>query len=279
MKYVAASALILFGLAACAGPGAVTPDRGLMYEMPESPTLVYVSESSQDISVDIPSMGAMDIQGSSEATMAMTFAEVEGGLQITATFEKLTATMTNPMAGPVTASESDVTGDLVFTIDELGNGTLVSAPEVNEAVEQLVGAAGLAYEFFPSLPGESVEPGGTWTDTLHYDLEVAGGEATSHSVSTYTLVGDTVVDGVTLLHITYESDGEVVAQAEQQGMAVIQSFSGTTDGMFLWDPARSLMVAHETTSEMDGTTEMPASGMAPFPMVISATGSVHLQGG
>ena len=80
MKYVAACALILFGLAACAGPGAVAPDRGLMYEMPDPPSVVYVAESTQDISVDIPSMGAMDMQGTGEMTLAMTFAEVEGGL-------------------------------------------------------------------------------------------------------------------------------------------------------------------------------------------------------
>ena len=109
MKYVAASALVLFGLAACAGPGGVAPDRGLMYEMPETPTVVYEMESSQDISVDIPSMGAMEMVGTSEATMAMTFTEVEGGLQVTANFQTLTASMNNPMAGAITASESDVT--------------------------------------------------------------------------------------------------------------------------------------------------------------------------
>ncbi len=279
MRYFAATALFLFGLAACSGPGSVSPRKALVYEMPGTPSATYVMESSQDISVDIPGMGPMDIQGSSEATLAMVFTQVEGGLEITATFEKLTASMNNPMAAPITATESDVTGDLVFTIDAFGAGTVVSTPEVNEAVEQMVGAAGLAHEFFPRLPGGVVDPGESWTDTIRYEIQVGTGEAASKSVVTYTLVGDTVVDGVSLLHITYVSDGEVVANASQAGTEVIQEFSGTTDGIFLWDPARNLLVVNETDSEMDGSTEVPASGMPPFPMVVSAKGSVRLQGG
>ena len=281
MKYVAASALLLFATAACSGsgPGAVSPPDALAYKIPDNPTVVYVSESSQDISVDIPGMGPMDMQGNSEVTLAMAFAPAESGMEVTATFEKLSVTMSNPMAGDITASESDITGNLVFTMDEHGKGTLVSTPEVSQEVESMVGPAGIAYEFFPRLPGGSVEPGGTWTDTIQYEMEVAGGEASSRSVVTYTLVGDTVVNGATLLHVTYESDGEVVTHAVQQGTEMTQSFSGVTDGVFLWDPARGLMVSHETTAELDGSTEVPSSGMPPFPMVISARGSVRLQGG
>ena len=61
MKIVAASALFLFGLAACAGPGAVSPSGGLMYQVPESPSVVYLAEGSQDINVDVPGMGAMNV--------------------------------------------------------------------------------------------------------------------------------------------------------------------------------------------------------------------------
>jgi hypothetical protein len=279
MKYVAASALLLFGMAACSGPGAVTPRGGLMYELPETPTLVYVSESSQDVSVDAGAMGTMDIQGSSEITLAVTFAPAEEGMQVTVEFQELSASLTNPMAGTTTASESDIEGNLVFIMDKMGKGTPVSTPEVKGDAEQLVQPGGLVHEFFPRLPGAAVNPGDTWTDTVAYELPVADGSSSSSSVTTYTLVGDTVVDGVTLMKVTYDGEGEAVAEVMTQGMEVIQSFSGDVTGMFLWDPARGVMTFNESFQDMDGMTEVPAAGIPPMPMTISGSGTVRLQGG
>ncbi len=42
MKYLAASALFLFGVTACAGPGGVSPSGGLMYQVPGTQSVVYV---------------------------------------------------------------------------------------------------------------------------------------------------------------------------------------------------------------------------------------------
>ena len=279
MKYVAISALLLFGMAACAGPGAVTPKKGLMYEMPETSSVVYVSESSQDVSIDVPGMGPMNVQGASQATMALSFVPVESGVQVTVTFETLNASLSNPMAGPVTASESDIDGDLVFTLDERGRGTVVTVPEVKGDAEQLVTPASFAYEFFPRLPGMSVNAGDVWTDTIQYDVEAAGGTTTTESVLTYTLAGDTVVGGATLLHVTYEGETEVVSQVLNQGMEMIQAASGTVTGMFLWDPARSLMVFTESSVDLDGSVEVPAAGMGAMPLTVTGSGTVQLQGG
>ncbi|MBT8395331.1 MAG: hypothetical protein HKO65_07250 [Gemmatimonadetes bacterium] len=279
MKYFAATALILFGLAACSGPGAVSPRKALMYEVPETPTLTYVSEASQDVIVDAGAMGTMEIQGSSDITMAMTFASAENGMEVTVEFQELTASLNNPMGAPETASESDIEGPLVFTMDGMGRGTVVSTPEVKGSAEQLVRPAGLAYEFFPRLPGDVTEPGAMWTDTTAYELPAEGGMIASESITTYTLVGDTAVDGVTLLKITYEGEAEAVAEAVTQGMEVIQSFSGDVVGMFLFDPARGVMVYNESSQDLDGTTEVPAAGIPPMPMSVTGTSTVWLQGG
>ena len=158
MKYVAVSALLLFGLAACAGPGGVSPSRGLMYQVPESPSVVYVAESSQDISIDAGDMGNMTMTASSEATLAMSFAAGADGTQVTTTFETLSASMTQPMGGSLSASESDIEGDLVFTIDEKGKGTVVTLPEMKGSAEQLVSPVSFVHEFFPRLPGGAVNP-------------------------------------------------------------------------------------------------------------------------
>jgi len=110
-------------------------------------------------------------------------------------------------------------------------------------------------------------------------VESGQGNVSSNAVITYTLVGDTVVDGLSLLNITYEGDAEVVGTMVQQGMEVIQSAAGDVNGMFLWDPARGIMVSGESSQDMDGTVEVPAAGMPAMPMTISGSGTVRLQGG
>jgi len=279
MKYLAASALLLFGLTACAGPGGVSPSAGLMYRVPDSPSVVYVAESSQDINIDAGAMGNMTMTATSTVTLAMSFTSGADGIQVTTTFEELSASMTQPMGGSLSASESDIEGDLVFTIDERGKGTVVTLPKTKGSAEQLVSPATFVHEFFPRLPGGAVNPGDTWTDTIQYEVQTADADVSSSSVLTYTLVGDTVVDGATLLHITYEGEADVVGAGVTEGMEVIQAFSGDVTGMFLWDPARGLMVAGESSQDMDGSVEVPAAGMPPMPMTVRGSGTVRLQGG
>ncbi len=279
MKYLAASALLLFGLTACAGPGGVSPSAGLMYRVPDSPSVVYVAESSQDINIDAGARGNMAMTATSTVTLAMSFASGADGIQVTTTFEELSASMTQPMGGSLSASESDIEGDLVFTIDERGKGTVVTLPKTKGSAEQLVSPATFVHEFFPRLPGGAVNPGDTWTDTIQYEVQTADADVSSSSVLTYTLVGDTVVDGTTLLHITYEGEADVVGAGVTEGMEVIQAFSGDVTGMFLWDPARGLMVAGESSQDMDGSVEVPAAGMPPMPMTVRGSGTVRLQGG
>ena len=279
MKYVAASAILLFGLSACSGPGTVSPSGGLMYTVPATSSVVYVAESTQDIAIDAGPMGSMNMAANSDAELAMTFATGTDGVQVTTTFQKVSASMSQPMGGTQSASESDIDGQLVFTLDKTGKGTLVSAPAVKGAAEQLISPTTFVYEFFPRLPGGAAAPGDMWTDTIQYEISMEQGDVSSKSVMTYTLVGDTVVDGLTLVHVTYEGDAEAVGSGMTEGVEVIQTFAGDVTGMFLWDPARSLMVYSESSQDLDGTVEVPGAGMPPMPMTISGSGTAFLQGG
>ncbi len=279
MKYAAAAALLLFGLPACSGPGSVSPKKALVYEMPETPTLIYVSEGTQNQAMDAGPMGAVNTQVSSEGTLAMTFAPVEGGLEVTVEFQKLTASLSNPMMGTQTASESDIDGNLVFTIDAFGHGTLVSTPEVAGSAAQLIRPGGLVYEFFPRLPGRAVDAGDTWTDTTSYELPAAEGLVTMESITDYTVVGDTVVDGVSLIHISFSSEIDSHAEVSAQGMDVIQDTSGQVTGIYLWDPARGVLVFAESEVNLDGSTEVPAAGIPPMASTTTGSGTVRLQGG
>ena len=146
------------------------------------------------------------------------------------------------------------------------------------AAEQLVSPASFVHEFFPRLPGSAVESGATWTDTIQYEVSTGQGDVSSHSVLTYTVVGDTVVDGTSLLKVSYEGEADVVGAGVTEGMEVIQTFGGEVSGMFLWDLDRGIMIAGESSQDMDGTVEVPAAGMPPMPMSLTGSGTVRLRG-
>jgi hypothetical protein len=280
MKYAALSILLVVVMAACSGPATTSPSGGLMYTVPQASSVVYVTESSQNIGIDAGAMGTMSMTASSEATIGVTFeAAPAGGVQVTTTFDELSASMTQPMGGSLTATESDIEGPLVFTMDAKGRGTPVTVPETKGSAGQLVAPISFVHEFFPRLPGGAVDPGATWTDTISWEASTSEGDMSTVSVLTYMLVGDTVVDGASLLHISYEGTSEVVGAGITEGMEVIQTFAGDSEGLFLWDPAKGIMVAGKSSQDMEGSVEVPAAGMPPMPMTVSGSGTIRVQGG
>lgn len=277
MKSVATSFILLLGLTACAGPGGTSPGGGLMYQVPETPSVVYLTGDTSNIEIDAGPMGNLRMRGTGTSTMAVTFARGEGGVQVTATFQELKARLSQPMGGAQSATEADVVGNIVFTLDSKGHSAVVSLPEVKGAADQLANPQGFVYEFFPLLPGGAVKPGDTWTDTLHYRIETDQGDSESTSIMTYTLQGDTVVDGASLLLITMDGSAEVIATGVTEGMDVTQVFSGDIEGTVLWDAARALYVSGSFERDMDGTVEVPAAGMPPMPMKVTGMSHVRLQ--
>jgi hypothetical protein len=279
MKYVALSALLLFGMTACGGPATVGPNGGLRYGVPTTPSVTYVTESSQEIGIDAGAMGTMNMTASSEATLGVTFAAAANGVEVTTTFDEITASMTQPMGGSLSATESDVEGPLVFSMDAKGKGTPITIPSTKGSAEQLIAPVSFVHDFFPRLPGRAVDPGATWTDTISWEFSTAEGDQSTVSVLSYTLVGDTIVAGTSLLNITYVGDMDVVGSGTTEGTEVMQVFSGETTGMFLWDPARGLMVGGKSSADMEGTVEIMGAGMPPMPMWVTASSSVRIQGG
>ncbi len=277
MRRVTALAL-LFGLSACAGPGGTSPSGGLAYRVPDQPNLIYLTGDTTSIDIDAGAMGNMQMSGASAATLAVSFAPGQDGVQVTATFQKLTARLSQPMGGAQSASESDIQGNLVFTLDRKGKGTVVSAPQLKGAVAQLANPLTVVHEFFPRLPGGPVNAGSTWTDTIQYEISTPEGTTASSTVTTYTLQGDTVVNGASLVKITYQGKANVTGGATTEGMEVVQVFAGDVSGTYLWDAARAVLVAHEAKGDMTGTVEVPAAGLPPMPLTVSSRSRVRLQG-
>lgn len=277
MKNGAAVSLILFGLAACSGPGGVSPSGGLMYRVPEPANAVYFTQSNSTVSIDAGAMGSFSMQGKSEATISMSFGQSQGGVQVTADIQKLSASLSQPMGGSQSVSEADLEGDLVFDLNRTGVGTVVSLPQMRGEAESLANPVNLVYGFFPRLPGRVVNPGDMWTDTIQYEVETSQGNQSNSTVVTYTLRGDTTVAGKRLLQIAYDGHADVQGSATQQGMEVYQSLSGGITGMVLWDAERGVMVSDEASQDLTGTVEVPAAGVPAMPMSMKATSSTRLR--
>jgi hypothetical protein len=241
----------------------------------------YVTGDTLDMYIDVGAMGVMEVEGNSSATWAMSFSEGMGGLDVTATILDLYAEQTSAGAEGVSATEEDIEGDVVFTMDRTGRGTVVSLPQVAGPVETLVTPVSVVHDFFPRLPADPVSPGESWTDTLSYEIEMSAGSAVMTQVTTFTLHGDTTVAGSRLLKVTFTGDGERNGKVNQGGTEISQYVSGPTEGMFLWDPSRALMVSYEASFEMDGVSEIMNAPMEVPPMGVSVEGRsvIKLKGG
>ena len=258
--------------AACATSGTATPEDTLIYLADPAPATYEITDT---MVLDINSpLGSLESVGDATSTMGLTFAPDPGGMRVTGTVESLAASMTNPMAPPQTANLSDVSGTLELVLGRDGVVEVASYPEVSGALAALSSFQALPQLLFPRLTTGVVGPGATWTDTV---VTSAEGEVnmTSTSVTEYTLVGDTVVDGRALLHIAVVSEVAIDLEAEQQGMSFSQALEGSVSGLVLWDSQRGLVAYGRFDRDMAGDMTMP--GAPPIPVGMSGPTILRLE--
>jgi hypothetical protein len=198
---------------------------------------------------------------------------------VTLTVDEMAASINNPMGAPIRLDESAVDGPLVYSIDRFGNATITERPEIRDEASQMVSGLNLAHAFLPALPGMVAQPGDVWVDTVSYEGEEGPGTRRDTSILRYTVVGDTVLDGRTLLVIDMSGNSTIENDMNVAGMAVSQSSETEVEGRFLWDVQRRLMVESRRTSTGSGTVTVPVAP-GPLPIVIRSTQRVRLhQGG
>lgn len=255
-------ALTSMALASC-GPGGPPAPPGLAYGMPTAPAVTYTAEGRANIDIDAEGQ-TMQAQGSSSMTLDVTFAESSEGLDVTMEVREFQATQSNPM-GSQSVDEEGIDGPVVITLDRTGEATVVAEPSVSGTTEQFFQPLELAYGFFPKLPGRAAEVAQSWTDTVSYEGTPGDGEIKVTRVLEYTMVGDTVIGGSSLLKITFDGTVEQVARGQITGMDFSQNLSGTTSGWHLWDPNRRLLVQSHADGDLRGTMEVAA---APVPLAV-----------
>ncbi len=261
-------------LAACGGGPPGPPVLAFGNESMSEAT--YESESSTTASI---SMMGQSLQMTQAGTVVygVTFTDQADGVGIVMTVEDLDATISNPMGTPISLDEGMVEGDLTFRMDRTGNTTLTGSPDVSDEASQMISGLTLAHTFFPGLPGRSIATGESWVDTVSYFGEEGPGERRETAVITYTLEGDVVVDGRSLLRIGLEGTSESAQEVEMEGVSVSQEGEVEVEGHILWDPDRGVMFEAERRFSGTGSASVP---MIPqeLPIRIEGSETTRLQG-
>ena len=262
-------------LAACSGYGGPAPARPLAYDVPTPPMATFQMTDTMAVAVSTP-MGDMMVNSGTDLTLAMTFERAAEGVRVMGSVEHFTAFSQDPMTGTQSVDGDDVSGTLDYMIGRRGERRdRLAAPSFRVPPHSCRRSLPLAYQLLPPLPDAVVEPGGMWVDTVTWTADIDAMETTSTGIMTYTLVGDTLVDGRSLLN--FAMSGEVSAEAEGSvaGMAMTQAMAGSTTGFILWDAERGLPAYQEAEREMEGT--MSAAGMPPLSMSVSGTTRVSMR--
>ncbi len=251
------------------GGGGATP---MVYAVPGGNPLTFERGDSMEISIQ-SGFGSFEMEIEQAMTLEVTFERSAGGVQATTVIRAYSGRMTNPLAAPVTVSEGDIEGDLVFTVDGRGHANVLSSPEVSTAAQAIFNAVSLAHDMFPMLPEDGVGIGASWVDSTSYSSNEGGNSIEVTWVGTSTLVGDTVVDGRTLTLVRTEAEVSIEVAMQMAGVNVSQSMSGPETGFYLWDPARRTVVYQEASREFSGTVN---AAVAPGPMDLSATQRIRM---
>lgn len=264
-----------FVLGACAGGGPASPP-GLAYGLPQPASVRYLTGDTALMDIDAGGQ-AMQAAVSSGATFATTFARAGEGIRVTLTVEDLDARVSSP-AGSASADEAGIRGPLVFDLDRRGAATIVSQPTVTEATGEFFQPLSVAHGFFPRLPGRAAALGERWTDTIQVEGDQGASSLNQTTVVTYTVAGDTLVQGRNLVRIDLTGTVRTSSRGVTMGMDFTQDLSGTLRGWVLWDQGRGLLV--ESYTETDGRGSMEVA-MAPFPLGVRLKGQsrVKLQEG
>ena len=258
--------------AGCAGPGGPSPADPLTYGIPSPPTAVYHVDDTISIDMATP-LGGMEVTGQGSATMGLAFRTDPGGMRVVGTVEAFEGSMTHPMMGTQTAGPDDLSGNLEVVIGAGGVEELASFPELAGPLAMMSSFPVLGYLIFPRMPAGDVGPGATWVDTVTASTETEGASMATTTVSTYTLVGDTVVDGRSLVQIAVANQIRVETSFEEGGMSITQDVAGSTTGFVLWDPGRRLAAYARYERDMEGTMSMGPMGS----MDLTITGPTRLR--
>lgn len=259
-------------LAGCAG-GSAAP--ALAYRLPSPAEATYVAGDT--LAIEINALGqTLNLDIGSTALFDVAFVRSGDGVTATLRVRDLRADVSLPMVGPMSVDEAIVQGDLVVSLDRQGNATILESPQVEEAASAFFAGPSIAHSFFPGLPGRAVSAGDSWVDTVTFSEDGDTGASSQSSITTYTVVGETVRDGRSLLEITLTGTTEMRQTMALQGTEIQQQTNLAVEGHVLWDAQSGRMVERRTFSSGTGTVRVQLAP-APLPTRVQSRSWVRLQ--
>lgn len=259
--FATATAAAAVLLPACSGgPGPEEP-APLAFVLPDLSSVTYVLTDTGSLAMKTP-MGDVDSETAWSTTLEMNFADDPGGVRVTATLSEFAASASLPGMGEVSSDLNAVEGSLEAVIDSRGRAREISSPQLTGPAAELGVFEGLVHQIFPRLPARVAEPGMSWVDTLSWSSDESESKISTTAISSYTVVGDTVVEGRALLKlgVTVETTSETTMS--QAGMQLTMEDAGTQEGTVLWDAARGLLFSQELRRQSTGTLSMEGMPMA-----------------
>jgi hypothetical protein len=249
------SVLLLAG-AACSS-GSSSPAGAVV---PAVPSVTYEREGAMEMNIDLGGTN-LPVVIRESGILEAHFEPRSDGARVSAEYRSWNASISNPMAGDQSADQTQIRGATVFDLDARGRVSVASLPEVTGTAQELFDGTQLAHDFFPRLPGRLPEPGESWTDTIAYESDSAGGRSQVESAIDYTAVGDTVLDGQRLLHIRAESQDRIEVRGTSGGQAFSQSLEGTSQHNYLWDGQAGALHTSRIEGVFAGSMTVDAVGM------------------
>ena len=260
-------------LAGCSGPSSPYPPGWLSYGLPSPPYAVYEIADTVAGMVKSP-IGDLEIAGEYSMWLDLSFRAAVGGMRVRGIAEGFEGTLSDPMQAAVAADLGYLDKPLEFVMNRRGVVEVTSFPELTGPDAEVFFFAALAYDIFPRLPDTVVGPGGTWLDTLRWHTDGGVTEVVSKTVYTYTLVGDTLVDGRGLLHIAAAGKVDIMIFMGRPGNLTRRHMKGSSTGVVLWDPELRLVAYHEYERDLEGTVTRPDK--APFGLSLKGPVRIRL---
>jgi hypothetical protein len=266
------------GLGGCAPPAppspfAAAPDD-LGYGLPV-PSLCYAVADTARFTVDSGAMGRMSVSAAYAAVVELELGAGEDAMEARARVHWLRGGF-EPQSQPAQAVDaSDLEGEFRLTLDARGRTEVLESPVLTPRLLDVTSAEAMVRPLFVQLPGRPAGVGDAWTDTIVSVEHGPDARSTVRTVITTTILGDTVVDGRTLLRLRTRAENRMEMEGRSGGVLVRQLLAGTTEGTVLWDPHFRMLLERGETGGLAGTLAMPAAGVADVPL--SATVRRHVQ--
>lgn len=269
-------------LPACATtpPAAAPAPSGtvLSYGEAAATTATYAFNDTSGFNIQGGAIGNIEAKIGTAGTATVAYAPRPDGVEATIAITDFAGSMTNSaMGGGPTATETDITGMAVVSVNTTGTPNVVSIPTLTKAAEGVGLNKSFFRRFFIKLPGRLLQPGASWVDTVAIVDESAGTKADVRDIQTSTFVKDTVVNGRTLAVITSSADRTLKIESVNEGVQIAQSLTGTSTARALWDVQRRILVDRTEVSELSGTFDLPQMGMTGMPVTARSSNRISLR--